>query len=70
MKKIDVEGLYEMKLHECAEIHNSDMHLKIIRVPGGWLYRYILGETSDTVFVPFDNEFQPAKYSSRNLIPG
>lgn len=42
-----------MKLHDVMTLK----YLKVMRVPGGWLYRYD-GPSQSTVFVPFDNEFQ------------
>ena len=63
------EALYEMKLHETITPTGKDM--QICRVPGGWVYRFFSlhqeqggsGSWSenyvvDSVFVPFNNEFQ------------
>ena len=51
------EELYNMELHQELDI---DRWIKVMRVPGGWIY-----QASDSryegdcmaVFVPFDNEF-------------
>jgi hypothetical protein len=50
-------NIYEMKLHEYILLEND---LAIHRVAGGWLYtipRLDCGQMN-TVFVPFNNEFQ------------
>ena len=50
-------NIYEMKLHEYIQLEND---LVIHRVAGGWLYtipRLDCGQMN-TVFVPFNNEFQ------------
>lgn len=46
--------LYSMKLHETIIINNGGVHIAIIRVPGGWVYR----SGTDMCFVPYNNEFQ------------
>lgn len=48
-------NIYKMKLHEAFRISNN---LWITRVAGGWIYEVVNGnDTSNPVFVPFDNEF-------------
>ncbi len=65
-----MKDIYNMKLHE--ERHPELPHATIIiRVPGGWIYRFWENESSsggdgqwsenqriDSVFVPYNNEFQ------------
>lgn len=50
--------LYEMELHERRYVSDE---IDVTRVPGGWIYtKYRLDQQAMTsVFVPFDNEFQP-----------
>lgn len=50
------KDIYAMKLHETIQIMIGGLNYRIIRVPGGWLYRYNNDETS--VFVLFNNEFR------------
>ncbi len=58
--QVDVRvSLYGMKLHE--ELCCND-NLRIIRVPGGWIYRFWDYDKQEdmpfAVFVPFDNDLQ------------
>jgi len=46
--------IYAMKLHD--EVNYND--LKVLRVPGGWIYIYYSANIANAVFVPFNNEFQ------------
>lgn len=51
-------NIYALKLHETIEIKKG---LIVTRVPGGWLYIHkelAIGSSDQTVFVPFNNEFQ------------
>jgi hypothetical protein len=51
------KSIYDLKLHECLIIKRDySMTYRIVRVPGGWIYKYV--ETDQHIFVPFDNEFQ------------
>ena len=63
--------LYEMKLHEVIVPGSDELYCQIMRVPGGWIYRFSQinqvvqpdGKWSenylcDSIFVKFDNEFQ------------
>ena len=53
------ERLYSMKLLEFASIGNGSIKTHVKRVPGGWLfYNY---DTTQGIFVPFNNEFQNAR---------
>jgi hypothetical protein len=60
--------IYAMKLHESIHPEIPEVDVRIIRVPGGWVYRFselnqivqpngIWSENyfCDSVFVPFDN---------------
>jgi hypothetical protein len=65
MKKLSVpenKNIYNLSLHEMTITHLLCDFIKVLRVPGGWIYYY----TSDIgTFVPFDNEFQErSKYDS------
>ena len=51
------ETIYTLKLHEQLDLSKW---ITIQRVPGGWIYEFLVppDEGSDFgVFVPFDNEF-------------
>ena len=67
MDQKDSDKLYKMELHET--IHPSNMNCEIIRVPGGWIYRFFTRAVSfgsemrrsenyiaDSVFVPFKSK--------------
>lgn len=41
-----------MELHDTL---NTDSNIHITRVPGGWIYNYII--RNYTVFIPYSNEF-------------
>lgn len=51
---IKKSNIYKMQLHE--EYHYS-RDIWILRVPGGWLYN----TKNISQFVPYDNEFDPAR---------
>ena len=64
--------VYEMELHDTTHPAGD---FKIIRVPGGWIYRfYEINQVTmadgtwsenyfcDSVFVPFDNEFMEKRH--------
>lgn len=47
--------IYNLKLHEETSINDTN----IIRVPGGWIYRYDLGSGYiQNTFVPYSDEFK------------
>ena len=52
--------IYDMELHQegCVRIHKESIY--IVRVAGGWIYRFFSEETfiQSSVFIPFNNEFQ------------
>lgn len=52
MGTLSAKELYEMELHETKNINDF---WQVLRVAGGWIYRFSDGD----VFVPFNNEFQP-----------
>ena len=68
-----MEKLYQMELHEVVHLDTKDPPTMVVRVPGGWVYRFYQGFEEphleardgwntnylvDSIFVPFDNEFQ------------
>jgi soluble cytochrome b562 len=48
------------------ELNNSlvDEGMRIIRVPGGWIYKTISQTNNTSVFVPFNDEFSKTKVKS------
>ena len=57
----DAEEIYKLELHDIWQNNG----LEVIRVPGGFLYRYWDYQKQDyyehVTFVPYDNEFDPAR---------
>lgn len=60
----DIGNIYEMKLHD--RICDEAGSMQIVRVPGGWIYRFFecyadaggnICYTHDSQFVPFDVSF-------------
>ena len=51
--KIQYKIMYDLELNHSIGIEN---HF-ITRVPGGWIYREISTPNSNSVSVPFNNEF-------------
>lgn len=52
------KNLYNLDLHESILIPTKgvlEKTLAVIRVPGGWLYQGLTGNSIS--FVPYDNEF-------------
>ena len=47
--------IYQLKLHESVLDDNGT----VTRVPGGWIYHTVGNKQLTSVFVPFNNEFQP-----------
>jgi len=47
------KNLYDMKLHEAIELDSRIGH-SVMRVPGGWIYKF----AESRIFVPFNNEFE------------
>ena len=47
-----MKNLYELELHEVTDV---SCEIIAIRVPGGWIYRWLSKDT----FVPYNNEFMP-----------
>jgi hypothetical protein len=48
------EEIYNMKLHEWTQLKGM---YSVLRVPGGWLYTYSYMGNNNTVFVPYNDEF-------------
>lgn len=55
--------LYAMKLHDTLDgidmRHETEGSTTILRVPGGWIYTVYCQSSVASVFVPWDNQFQP-----------
>lgn len=61
--------IHKLKLHEKINNVDNDSHFIIVRVPGGWIYRFFElhqepgdgrwneNYVADSVFVPFNSEF-------------
>jgi hypothetical protein len=52
-------NIYELELHQTLEMDDPHLYNTILRVPGGWIYRYFDMSRSmlTSCFVPFNNEF-------------
>ena len=48
--------IYKMKLGEFFE-PDVKINYHIVRVPGGWIYRFWNSSQYDPVFVPYNEEF-------------
>ncbi len=58
---MSTEKIYNLKLHESVVIEEETNSVTLAtRVPGGWIYEFQkpLINILETVFVPFNNEFQ------------
>ena len=57
-----MSNIYKMLLHEriICDTSTDVTRIDIVRVAGGWLYytHSILSNTTNLIFVPFNNEFQ------------
>lgn len=51
------KNIYELELHESLMI---GVEMKVVRVPGGWVY-VMYANTSPSVFVPFNDEYSKNK---------
>lgn len=54
--------IYDLKLHELTFFTNKDDDvIKILRVPGGWIYSFLIKSESDTkmIFIPYIKESYP-----------
>jgi hypothetical protein len=62
------KSIYDLKLHEWMQV---DEYLIITRVPGGWIYEYRRPSVNilEPVFVPYSNEFNPAKNPKADELP-
>lgn len=52
-----MKNIYDLKMHEATKVKNNLFSLRIVRVPGGWIY-YRIGEPHPGVFVPMNKEFK------------
>ena len=58
-----VKTIYELELHEVTVIHKN---IRVMRVPGGWIYERLTRKISDTeneavaIFVPYNAEYAPS----------
>ena len=50
-----MKTVYELEMHESLQIQNSDVRIRVLRVPGGWIYTDINYGSTNT-FVPFVEE--------------
>lgn len=61
--------IYELELHKRCTIPE----LEIIRVPGGWLYRFWDYEkqlySTTATFVPYNNDFQEKSWREQKISP-
>lgn len=54
-----MKTVYNLKLHESEDFVVGSEVIKVLRVPGGWIYMiYNSHEPHTQVFVPFSNEYQ------------
>lgn len=55
-----MKSIYELELHEITLINGK---VRVMRVPGGWIYERVLRRISDTefevinTFVPYSDEY-------------
>jgi len=54
-----MNDIYAMKLHDTL---NTEGNINITRVPGGWIYNYVM--RNYTVMVPYHDEFNEAKHEA------
>jgi hypothetical protein len=54
-----MKNIYELKLHKAAIVHDNNLFITALRVPGGWIYNSFDKSNSvmGSAFVPFHNEF-------------
>ena len=55
---MDAKELYEMKLHEAHKVTDE---VKVVRVPGGWVYTVNRDHHFAMTFVPHSKEFCPVE---------
>ena len=49
------KSVYDLKLHEVVQISGNEPNCtKVMRVPGGWVYRMDRDKITSCVFVPHD----------------
>lgn len=55
----DTKALYKMRVHEVMEVETDSFFVRILRVPGGWVYTDISSFGKVATFVPFDQRDLP-----------
>lgn len=59
---MDNKDIYNMELHDVITLDfDKNTWNIVVRVAGGWIYRFRNPQSSSAVFVPFDNQFQKPK---------
>ena len=58
------KNIFDLELNEGLEVLVSRLHITIIRVPGGWIYRTLFNNATNVVFVPYCSDFKPEKINS------
>lgn len=49
----EYQQLLDMELHETLHPQNPLQNIRVMRVPGGWIYTIYISNSSSSVFVPF-----------------
>ncbi len=57
-------NIYDLELNEGLDIVEDQLHITIVRVPGGWIYRTLINNVTNAVFVPYCSDFKPEKIDS------
>ena len=52
-EEIKTNEIYKMEIHSPLDLYTIYGEVRVLRVPGGWIYHY----KKQSVFVPWDNEF-------------
>lgn len=48
--------IHQLEMHESTRIDTNIKKFVVTRVPGGWIYGSIYGDSYSTIFVPFNSE--------------
>ncbi|MFX0022147.1 MAG: hypothetical protein ACFE9S_07460 [Candidatus Hermodarchaeota archaeon] len=66
-------NMYHLTLHKSMRAHSEDTEIEIIRVPGGWIYRFFQWIPSEnkwinatSVYIPYNNEFDDYRLEGKN----
>lgn len=51
-------NLHDLELHDLMSIKTDKFGLRIVRVPGGWIYYRVSDKDFPGVFVPYNKEFR------------